>query len=100
MGLHGRTLFWITERQMTFKQTRKGESSLPFNNVLEPWHEGGSQVAVLEEDPAALQDLSLGDELLRLGPLATPKGDQIHVECAASHLTRKPHQLRRRVNTW
>ena len=40
-------------------------------------------MAVLQEDPAPLQDLGLGDELLRPGSLAPPQGDHVQVGRAA-----------------
>ena len=54
-------------------------------------------MAVLQEDPAPLEDLGLGDELLSPGALAPPQGDHVQVGGAAPLLLGKAQQLGRWV---
>ena len=57
-------------------------------------------MTVLQEHPAALEDLGLGDQLLSLGPLSPPQGDHVQVQGTAPKLLGKPQQLGTRVTTY
>ena len=56
-------------------------------------------MTVLEEDPAALQDLGLVDELVGPWALALAQGHHVQVQAAAAELLGQPHQLGGWVHT-
>jgi hypothetical protein len=57
-------------------------------------------VAVLQEDPPPLEHLSLGDELLCLGPLPPAQGDHVQVQGGATVLLGESQQGGTRIRTY
>lgn len=53
--------------------------NLRLYDSAESWHEGGCEVAVLEEDPLMLAVQRLKNELLRFGRLASAQGNHGHL---------------------